>query len=116
MVNEARGDRLAKSALFSALFFVVSGIGLKNVYGFLRDEKGLEEPAWLKERMRQEDPNAVIGELGESGENELCARTLDIFAAAYGAECGNMALKILASRTGARAAIRWHSASAAGFV
>jgi glucokinase len=76
---------------------VVSGIGLKNIYSFLRDEKKLEEPAWLKERMQQEDPNAVIGELGESGESELCARSLDIFAAAYGAEAGNMALKILAA-------------------
>ena len=76
---------------------VVSGIGLKNIYTFLRDEKKLDEPAWLKERMQQEDPNAVIGELGESGESELCARTLDIFAAAYGAEAGNMALKILAA-------------------
>jgi glucokinase len=75
---------------------VVSGIGLKNIYAFLRDEKKLEEPEWLKERMQQEDPNAVIGELGESGESELCARALDIFAAAYGAEAGNMALKILA--------------------
>ena len=76
---------------------VVSGIGLKNIYAFLRDEKKLEEPAWLRERMQEEDPNAVIGELGESGENELCARTLDIFAGAYGAEAGNMALKILAA-------------------
>jgi glucokinase len=75
---------------------VVSGIGLKNIYAFLRDEKGLEEPAWLKQRMQEEDPNAVIGEVGETGENDLCAQTLDIFAAAYGAEAGNMALKILA--------------------
>jgi glucokinase len=76
---------------------VVSGIGLKNIYSFLRDDQGLEEPGWLKERMASEDPNAVIGEVGESGSNELCARTLEIFASAYGAEAGNMALKILAS-------------------
>ncbi|WP_446744942.1 glucokinase [Silvibacterium acidisoli] len=74
---------------------VVSGIGLKNIYQFLRDDKKMDEPAWLKERMAQEDPNAVIGELGESGESELCAKTLDIFAAAYGAEAGNLALKVL---------------------
>lgn len=74
---------------------VVSGIGLKNIYEFLRDDKNMDEPAWLKERMAQEDPNAVIGELGESGESELCANTLDIFAAAYGAEAGNLALKVL---------------------
>ncbi|GGH07110.1 glucokinase [Silvibacterium dinghuense] len=74
---------------------VVSGLGLKNIYSFLRDEKKLDEPAWLKERMEQEDPNAVIGELGESGQNELCAKTLDVFAASYGAEAGNLALKVL---------------------
>jgi glucokinase len=74
---------------------VVSGIGLKNIYAFLRDEKGMEEPAWLKERMKHEDPNAVIGELGEDGANELCSKTLDIFVSAYGAEAGNLALKIL---------------------
>jgi glucokinase len=76
---------------------VVSGIGLKNIYSFLRDDQGLEEPAWLKERMESEDPNAVIGQAGEDGSSELCARTLDIFASAYGAEAGNLALKILAN-------------------
>jgi glucokinase len=57
--------------------------------------KGLEEPAWLKDRMHTEDPNAVIGELGESGASELCVKALDIFVSAYGAEAGNLALKIL---------------------
>ncbi|MHB1021345.1 MAG: glucokinase [Acidobacteriaceae bacterium] len=76
---------------------VVSGIGLRNIYAFLRDAKGLEEPKWLKDRMAAEDPNAVIGQLGESGESELCARTLDVFVSAYGAEVGNMALKVLAT-------------------
>lgn len=74
---------------------VVSGFGLTNIYNFLRDEKGLEEPAWLKERMLVEDPNAIIGELGEDGSNELCARALDLFVSAYGAEAGNLALKVL---------------------
>lgn len=76
---------------------VVSGIGLKNVYTFLRDEKNMEEPDWLRDRMENEDPNAVIGEVGEQGKNELCVKTLDIFVSSYGAEAGNMALKVLAS-------------------
>jgi len=75
---------------------VVSGLGLKNIYTFLRDGKGLEEPAWLKERMLHEDPNIAIAELGEAGTVELCVRTLDMFASAYGAEAGNLALKVLA--------------------
>lgn len=75
---------------------VVSGLGLANVYAFCRDVKGLPEPAWLKERMRAEDPNAVIGELGQAGTNELCVETLNIVISAYGAEAGNLALKVLA--------------------
>jgi glucokinase len=75
---------------------VVSGIGLKNIYSFLRDVKRLEEPAWLKERMETEDANAVIGELAEAGSNELCVQTLEMFVSAYGAEAGDLALKVLA--------------------
>jgi glucokinase len=74
---------------------VVSGLGIANLYAFLRDEKGMSEPPWLKERMANEDPNAVIGELAESGESDLCVRTLEMFISSYGAEAGNLALKIL---------------------
>ena len=74
---------------------VVSGPGLTNVYEFLRDVRGLEEPAWLAERMRTEDPNAVITELAMKAKSEICDRTLDMFVSAYGAEAGNLALKIL---------------------
>ena len=75
---------------------VCSGIGLRNVYTFLRDEKKMEESPALRQRMQQEDPNSVIGKLGESGQNELCAKALDVFVSAYGAEAGNLALKVLA--------------------
>ncbi|HEY2002522.1 MAG TPA: glucokinase [Acidobacteriaceae bacterium] len=76
---------------------VIAGVGIKDVYEFLRDERKMDEPAWLRERMATEDPNAVIGELGESGKNDLCAKTLDIVVGAYGAEAGNLALKVLAT-------------------
>lgn len=76
---------------------VVSGLGLKNVYEFLRDGKGMDEPAWLKERMSTEDPNFVIGTTGEDGSCELTAKVLEIFSASLGAECGNMGLKLMSS-------------------
>jgi glucokinase len=76
---------------------VVSGPGLTNIYTFLRDGKHMEEPAWLRQRMEAEDPNAVIGEVGEAGKSELCAKALEVFAASYGAEAGNMVLKVLAA-------------------
>ncbi len=74
---------------------IVSGQGLTNVYEFLREVRGLEEPAWLAERMTHEDPNAVITELGLKAKSEICEKTLDIFVSAYGAEAGNLALKVL---------------------
>jgi glucokinase len=76
---------------------VIAGVGIKSVYDFLRDARKMEEPAWLKQRMENEDPNAVIGELGESGTSEICAKTLDLVVGAYGAEAGNLALKVLAT-------------------
>lgn len=75
---------------------VCSGIGLRNIYTFLRDKKKIAESPPLHKRMQEEDPNAVIAELGESGEDELCASALDMFVAIYGAEAGNLALKVLA--------------------
>ena len=75
---------------------VVSGIGIKNVYAFLRDDQGMEEPDWLRERLRTEDPNAVIGSVAEAGTSPICSEAMRIFSAAFGAEAGNLALKVLA--------------------
>ncbi len=74
---------------------VVSGLGLKNIYEFLRDGKKMDEPEWLRDRMEKEDPNFVIGTTGEDGSCELTAKVLEVFASAFGAECGNMGLKLL---------------------
>ncbi len=76
---------------------VVSGIGIKNVYAFLRDVEKLDEPQWLKDRLATEDPNAVIGQCAEDGSSSICFETLKTFASAYGAETGNLALKVLAT-------------------
>ena len=74
---------------------VVSGMGFTNIYDFLRDVRGMEEPSWLAERMAKEDPNAVITELALAAKSEICEKTLDMFVSAYGAEAGNLALKVL---------------------
>jgi glucokinase len=74
---------------------VVSGMGITNIFEFLRDVRGLEVPASLAERMLQEDPNSVITELALAAKSEICERTLDLFVSAYGAEAGNLALKVM---------------------
>jgi glucokinase len=74
---------------------VISGPGLTNIYEFLREVRGLDEPAWLAERIAAEDPNAVIAEVALAAKSEICERALEIFVSAYGAEAGNLALKLL---------------------
>jgi glucokinase len=74
---------------------VVSGQGLTNIYDFLREVRGVEEPAWLAKRIAEEDPNAVITELAMAAKSEICEKATDMFVSAYGAEAGNLALKVL---------------------
>ena len=74
---------------------VVSGMGLTNCYEFLREVRGLEEPTWLAERITAEDPNAVITEIALAARSEICEKAMDMFVSAYGAESGNLALKVL---------------------
>ena len=76
---------------------VVSGMGMSGIYEFLRDVRGMEEPTWLAEMLTEaEDPNSVITETGLTARAEISEKTLDMFVAAYGAEAGNLALKVLA--------------------
>ncbi len=75
---------------------VLSGPGLFNIYSFLKDAGHGEEPAWLTEQLQYGDPSAVIGKAALANQNELCVKALDIFVSIYGAEAGNLALKVKA--------------------
>ncbi|NJR38176.1 MAG: glucokinase [Leptolyngbyaceae cyanobacterium CSU_1_4] len=83
---------------------VVSGQGIVAIYQFLRDRQcGVESPevarairTWEHEAGISEksvDPAAVIAIA--AGQDYLCERTMQLFAEAYGAEAGNLALKLL---------------------
>jgi glucokinase len=75
---------------------VVSGMGLTNIYEFLRNGRGMEEPKWLAEKIAAaQDPNSVITEMALSAKSEICAKALDMMVSIYGAEAGNLALKVL---------------------
>lgn len=76
---------------------ILSGPGFFNIYKFLRETGRGEEPAWLAERLANEDSSAVVAELAMKGELPICIQTMDLFVHIYGAEAGNMALKVLAS-------------------
>ena len=75
---------------------VLSGPGLLNIYRFLRDTRGRVEPDWLADRLQTGDPSAVVSEIGLAGGDSNCVEALDMFASIYGAEAGNLGLKIVA--------------------
>lgn len=84
---------------------VVSGQGIVSIYQFLRDRLSLPESpdiaadirTWEQQAGREKtvDPAAVISKAGLEGSDQLCSQTMQIFIEAYGAEAGNLALKLL---------------------
>ncbi|HEX7314222.1 MAG TPA: glucokinase [Pyrinomonadaceae bacterium] len=71
---------------------VLSGMGIHNIYSFLRDRGHGEEPAWLAEEIRTGDPSAAISRAALAGKSELAAQALEIFVEVYGSMAGNLAL------------------------
>lgn len=77
---------------------VVSGPGLQNIYDFLRDTGQAGEPKWLQQELQaSSDPVAVISEHGLATNCAICEQALDVFVSVYGAEAGNLALKLMAT-------------------
>src|SRR5205814_7746175 len=73
---------------------VCSGIGLVAVYRFLRERTRTQEPAWLASAIRDGDAAAAISSAGLTGRDAVCAEALDLMVSIYGAEAGNLALKL----------------------
>ncbi len=78
---------------------VVSGPGMLSVYEALCEMGGGGESAEVRAALAvpDVDPVPVIAEAALAGHCPLCARTLDLWVAAYGAAAGNLALVGLAT-------------------
>lgn len=85
---------------------VVSGQGIVAIYQFLRDRlQATESPeiaqivrTWEQQAGQPEktvDPGAAIGQAAVTGSDRLSEQALQMFVDAYGAEAGNLALKLL---------------------
>lgn len=85
---------------------VVSGLGIAAIYQFLRDrEPNLESPEmaalfrqWQQETGQSEktiDLSAEVSKAAIAGQDFLSQQAMRIFMEAYGAEAGNLALKLL---------------------
>lgn len=73
---------------------VLSGPGLVNVFEFLRDTGRGKPPDWLVAAMVESDAARAISEAALNGKCRMCEQALDIFVAVFGAEAGNLALKM----------------------
>jgi glucokinase len=78
---------------------VCSGIGIPNIYGYLRDEEKMpERPEVARAIASAHDPNKVIVEAGSDPRDPspLCRATIETLTDILAAEAGNLALKVLA--------------------
>jgi glucokinase len=82
---------------------IVSGRGIVAIYQFLRDVRPIAAESDLIGNAIGEwekghhyiDPASTISQAALNKEDLLCERTMQIFVEAYGAEAGNLALKLL---------------------
>ncbi|BAU64864.1 glucokinase [Stanieria sp. NIES-3757] len=82
---------------------VVSGQGIVSIYQFLRDSNyAAESPEisakifnWEQQKSPKIDPAAIISQGARVSGDRLCQKTMAMFVEAYGAETGNLALKLL---------------------
>jgi glucokinase len=77
---------------------ILSGRGLVALYDFLRERSPGSESAQVKEEVAAGSGDAapVISRHGLAGDDPLCAHALSLFVSIYGAEAGNLALKVTA--------------------
>jgi glucokinase len=96
--NDAIGDELLvflrKERGHVSWERVLSGMGMTNLYRFFRQRSGAPEPDWLTEQIRMGDLAAVVTQAGLAGRDPACVDALDCFTRNYGAEAGNLALKL----------------------
>lgn len=75
---------------------ILSGPGLYNVYQFIVETKIEEEKEEVLKEIASGDSPRLISEKGLSGSSRACRKALELFVSIYGAEAGNVALKMFA--------------------
>ena len=80
---------------------VVSGMGIMAIYQFLRSKYPEKESEQFKEiyqawaSQKDVDLSAEVSKAALENRDALCKQTMEMFISAYGAEAGNLALKLL---------------------
>lgn len=75
---------------------ILSGAGLFELYQFLHHTgRGNEDPALTETLYRQAHPAPIV-RAGLDGRSQRCDMALELFVSLYGAEAGNLGLKLMA--------------------
>jgi glucokinase len=74
---------------------IVSGPGIYLLYQFLIDTGKEKRSASVDREMEKKAPPLVISEYAVKHKDPACVRAIDLFLSLYGAESGNLALKVL---------------------
>jgi glucokinase len=77
---------------------IICGRGLVVLYEFLRERSPEAESPRVREEIASSsgDIAPIISRHGLAGDDPLCAQVLSLFVSIYGAEAGNLALKVVA--------------------
>jgi glucokinase len=73
---------------------IVSGPGIYLLYRFLIETGKEKESRLVQEALTKQDPPLVISEWAIKHEDSACVHAIDLFLSLYGAESGNLALKM----------------------
>lgn len=76
---------------------VCSGMGLVNIYEFLRSRASEAEPQWLAKQRQRGDDAAAISAAGLERRDPVAEQALDLMISIYGAQAGNLALTVMAT-------------------
>ncbi len=76
---------------------IVSGMGMTNLYRFVVADQQATEPDWITEQFKSENAGVVITRSALEHTFEPCVAAMRLFVRLYGAEAGNLALKVMAT-------------------
>jgi glucokinase len=73
---------------------IIAGPGIHSIYEFLTEVKRLPSNPALTEKIKYEDPSAVISEAAIDGTDPVCIEAMRIFVRNLARECCNLILKM----------------------
>jgi glucokinase len=76
---------------------VVSGMGILNIFSYLKGTGRDQVPRWLAMDMERMDPARAITEAAIQKKDPLCVKALSMFTSILGSIAGNLALTVLAT-------------------